>query len=126
MNNTTTASCPVCGAPLKWGGQITMPEEDPRAGQPALYFAWRCGHEALLPIEEDAARRLEVVARGLAKGHPIHECGAGDHDVPYRYRGPSADHPGPFSPAEYARLLCLRGRAQDGAFGADGYAGVAA
>jgi len=126
MNDTTTASCPVCGAPLRWRGPITMPEEDPRAGEPALYFAWRCGHDALLPIDEDGARRLAAVTRGLVNGHPIHECAAADHDEPYRYAAPSADRPGPFGRREYARLLCLRGRAQDGAFAADGYAGLAA
>jgi hypothetical protein len=114
--NATTATCPMCGAPLKWGGQITMPEEDPRAGQPALFFFWLCGHNAAVPLDTENERRLQAVAIG----HPARECGAADHDQPYRYRAPTADRPLPFGYREYARLLVLRGRAQDGAFADDG------
>jgi hypothetical protein len=114
--NATTATCPICGAPLKWGGQITMPEEDPNAGQPALFFSWLCGHNAVLPLDGDGLRRLGAIKAG----HPARECGGGDHDQPYRYLEPSAEHTIPFSQREYARLLLLRGRAQDGAFADDG------
>ena len=46
--------------------------------------------------------------------------GAGDHDLPYRfgYR-PSTRSPYPFHPAEFCRLLILRGRIQDGEFADD-------
>jgi len=120
--NATTAVCPVCGAPLKWGGRITLPEEDERAGQPALYFSWVCGHSALLPLDEGDSER----ARAVAAGHPPRECGAGDHDEPYAYRPPTAETPGPFGARGYARLLLLRGRAQDGAFADDGIGGLGA
>ncbi len=40
-----------------------------------------------------------------------------DHDQPYRFgRRPNASAPYPFSTRQYARLLVLRGRVQDGAF----------
>lgn len=120
--NATTTTCPVCGAPLKWGGPITLPEEDPRAGESALFFSWLCGHNALLPIDHAGLRRLDVVRAG----HPPRECGGGDHDQPYRYTAPTAEWSLPFSRREYARLLVLRGRAQDGAFSDDGYPGMAA
>ena len=46
--------------------------------------------------------------------------GAGDHDEAFRfgYR-PSARWTYPFLPAQYSRLLILRGRVQDGDFAAD-------
>ena len=97
-----------------------MPEEDPRAGQPALFFSWLCGHNAVLTLDPENDRRLLAVAAG----HPARECGAADHDQPYQYRAPSADRPVPFGHSEYARLLVLRGRAQDGAFAADGCPGL--
>jgi hypothetical protein len=55
---------------------------------------------------------------------PVHGSfdgdGAGDHDQPYRFgRRPSANVPYPFSTRQYMRLLVLRGRVQDGLFGAD-------
>ena len=41
----------------------------------------------------------------------------GDHDVPYSFGTlPSADRPYPFRLLQYARLLFLRGRLQDGDF----------
>ena len=42
---------------------------------------------------------------------------SGDHDVPYSFGAlPSADRPYPFRLLQYARLLFLRGRLQDGDF----------
>jgi len=39
----------------------------------------------------------------------------GDHDLPYTFgRRPRMSHPYPFSMREYARLLVLRSRYQDG------------
>ena len=39
----------------------------------------------------------------------------GDHDLPYTFgRRPNTSHPYPFSMREYARLLVLRSRYQDG------------
>ena len=47
-------------------------------------------------------------------------AGAGDHDQPYRFGcRPRTAAPFPFSEREYARLLILRGRLQDGLFGRD-------
>ena len=44
----------------------------------------------------------------------------GDHDLPYVFgRLPSIDRPFPFALSEYARLLFLRGRMQDGAYSED-------
>jgi hypothetical protein len=44
--------------------------------------------------------------------------GCGDHDLPYRFgRRPRAIAPYPFSTSQYARLLIVRGRLQDGLFG---------
>jgi hypothetical protein len=41
--------------------------------------------------------------------------GCGDHDVPYRFgRRPRAGAPFPFSTRQYARLLVLRSRIEDG------------
>ena len=52
--------------------------------------------------------------------------GAGDHDQPYRFgRRPRATIPYPFSTRQYVRLLVLRGRVQDGLFGAEDLARVA-
>jgi hypothetical protein len=46
--------------------------------------------------------------------------GAGDHDQPYRFGWkPRASVPYPFNTRQYSRLLVLRGRIQDGLFGAD-------
>ena len=46
--------------------------------------------------------------------------GAGDHDQPYTFgRRPRARYPFPFTAWQLARLLVLRGRVQDGLFGAD-------
>jgi hypothetical protein len=46
--------------------------------------------------------------------------GAGDHDLPYRFGWkPRASVPFPFNTRQYARLLALRGRVQDGLWGAD-------
>ena len=48
--------------------------------------------------------------------------GAGDHDQPYRFgrlATPRSSAPYPFNTCQYARLLVLRGRVQDGVFGAD-------
>lgn len=114
--NTALMICPVCGAPLKWGGPITLPEEDERAGEMALFFSWLCGHQALLPYRKHKAAETPP-------GRPAHECGAGDHDVPYQYVMPTAENTAPFDERTYARLLRLRGRAQDGAFADDGYPG---
>jgi hypothetical protein len=45
--------------------------------------------------------------------------GAADHDQPYRFGcRPRAAVPYPFSTRQYARLLVLRGRVQDGLHGA--------
>jgi hypothetical protein len=53
--------------------------------------------------------------------------GAGDHDVTYRFGWrPRATVPYPFSTRQYARLLLLRGRAQDGLLAPDDMAPVAA
>ena len=44
--------------------------------------------------------------------------GAGDHDQPYRFGWrPRASVPYPFNTRQYARLLVLRGRVQDGLAG---------
>jgi hypothetical protein len=46
--------------------------------------------------------------------------GAGDHDQPYRFGWkPRASVPYPFNTRQFSRLLVLRGRVQDGEFGAD-------
>jgi hypothetical protein len=46
--------------------------------------------------------------------------GAGDHDQPFRFgRRPRTNLTYPFSPRQYARLLVLRGRVQDGLIGVD-------
>ena len=47
-------------------------------------------------------------------------AGAADHDQPYRFGWrPRAAVPYPFNTRQYSRLLVLRGRVQDGLFGAD-------
>lgn len=47
-------------------------------------------------------------------------AGAADHDVPFRFgRRPRAAAPYPFSTRQYARLLVLRGKVEDGTRGAD-------
>jgi hypothetical protein len=47
--------------------------------------------------------------------------GAGDHDEPYRFgRHPHALATFPFNLRQFARLLVLRGRVQDGDFADDG------
>ncbi len=47
-------------------------------------------------------------------------AGPGDHDLPYAFGMlPSVDRPYPFRLMQYARLLFLRGRLLDGAFGED-------
>ena len=52
--------------------------------------------------------------RGLRTSSP------GDHDLPYSFGTlPSTDRPYPFRLLQYARLLFLRGRLQDGDFGDD-------
>jgi hypothetical protein len=52
---------------------------------------------------------------GSLDGH-----GAGDHDQPYRFGyQPTLSAPYPFNTRQYGRLLVLRGRIQDGLFGAD-------
>lgn len=46
--------------------------------------------------------------------------GAGDHDVAFRFgQRPSAAWTYPFTAKQYARLLILRGRRQDGEFDDD-------
>ena len=46
--------------------------------------------------------------------------GSADHDHPYKFgRKPRAVAPYPFSTRQFSRLLVLRGRVQDGLFGAD-------
>lgn len=46
--------------------------------------------------------------------------GAGDHDQPYRFGWkPRSAVPYPFNTRQFSRLLVLRGRVQDGLFGAD-------
>jgi hypothetical protein len=46
--------------------------------------------------------------------------GAGDHDQPYRFGWkPHSSVPYPFNTRQYARLLALRGRVQDGLWAAD-------
>jgi len=46
--------------------------------------------------------------------------GCGDHDEPYRFgRRPRANAPFPFTPAQYARVLALRGCIGDGLLGGD-------
>ena len=56
--------------------------------------------------------------------------GAGDHDQPYRFGWrPRASVPYPFNTRQYARLLVLRSRLQDGVAGeveADGTSSLAA
>jgi hypothetical protein len=47
-------------------------------------------------------------------------AGAGDHDQPYRFGWkPRATVPYPFNTRQFSRLLVIRGRVQDGLFGAD-------
>src|SRR6266566_3007035 len=62
---------------------------------------------------------------GSRDGH-----GAGDHDQPYRFGWrPRASVPYPFNTRQYARLLVLRSRLQDGVAGeveADGTSSLAA
>ena len=62
MDNTAGDACPTCGAPLQWSGPISMPEEDERAGEGALFFAWTCGHDALLPLPFDEAEIGRLLA----------------------------------------------------------------
>jgi hypothetical protein len=119
--NATVTNCPACGAPPTWAGPIALPSKDGRPREAALLVSWLCGHRALFPLDEGAARRV----RAIKTGHPPRECGGGDHDRPYSYRAPTADDPVPFDRGEYARLLVLRGRARAGAFADDGYVGVA-
>lgn len=46
--------------------------------------------------------------------------GAGDHDQPYTFgRLPTSERSSPFSVLQFARLLILRGRIQDGEFADD-------
>jgi hypothetical protein len=53
--------------------------------------------------------------------------GSSDADLPHTvFRRPRAQAPFPFREIEYARLLILRGRFQDGAFGQDDLAAVPA
>jgi hypothetical protein len=48
------------------------------------------------------------------------DAAGGDHDQPYRFGWkPTANVPYPFNTRQYARLLVLRSRVQDGLFGAD-------
>jgi hypothetical protein len=47
-------------------------------------------------------------------------CRSGDHDMPYRFGlRPTSRAPFPFKERQFARLLILRGRVQDGPSAAD-------
>ena len=58
----STESCPTCGAPLRCGGAISLPEGDEHAGEGALYFAWTCGHDSLLPMPFDEQQLHALLA----------------------------------------------------------------
>ena len=87
--------------------------------------AWRAAHHA--PIATSTARgagqkglgsplmtHLHLQEnRGAPRGS-LDGVGASDHDQPYRFGfRPRTSTPYPFSTRQYARLLILRGRAQD-------------
>ena len=64
---------------------------------------------------------------GFGSAGSLDGSGTADHDQPYRFgRRPSASAPYPFSTRQYARLLVLRGRVQDGEFEGDDAAEQAA
>jgi hypothetical protein len=56
----------------------------------------------------------DVVEAGTRDGQ-----GAGDHDQPFEFHRPRAHAPFPFRLREYAHLLILRSRVEDGSFAAD-------
>jgi hypothetical protein len=71
---------------------------------PASRKGWFATLMPLLPIPNTGA------AVGSLDG-----TGASDHDQPYRFGcRPRANAPYPFNTRQYARLLVLRGRVQDG------------
>lgn len=66
-------------------------------------------------MEQQAISTPGAVVTGSRDG-----MGAGDHDEPYRFGlRPSVASTYPFSSIQFARLLVLRGRAQDGEFDTD-------
>jgi len=66
-------------------------------------------------MEQQATSTPGTVVTGSRDG-----IGAGDHDEPYRFGlRPTVDSTYPFNSKQFARLLVLRGRAQDGEFDDD-------
>ena len=63
----------------------------------------------------DAVPTVVTVTRESRDGH-----GAGDRDLPFAFGTlPRAAAPFPFSTRQFARLLILRGRVQDGCYEQD-------
>jgi len=109
--------CPYCGELLAEDQLVVTTSAREGTRQETYELACRCGtHLRLqLPPERWAPPRRRSRGRGRARQH--REAAHGS-TAPARVDEPSpqptAEHPFPFSPWQYARLLMLRGRVQDG------------
>jgi hypothetical protein len=73
----------------------------------------------MMPMSQPHSSEPSPPEAPFASGSPDGQ-GATDHDQVYTFnRRPRAHAPAPFRVREYARLLILRGRVQDGLFAAD-------
>ena len=104
--------CPSCGAPPALAGPV--PGADGRRAEGVMLVVWTCGHRAIV------AESPEAAAAVTGETPPAEPAAEAETEATYRYREPSAETPFPFSPHEYARLLVLRSRVQEGAFAEDG------
>jgi hypothetical protein len=112
--------CPFCGELLAEDQLMVVTSTREGTRQETYELACRCGTRLRLqlPLERWTPPRRRRLGRGrgrpkkLAARVETAPDGARPDDAPAAQ--PNAEHPFPFTPWQYARLLMLRGRVQDG------------
>jgi hypothetical protein len=108
--------CPLCGELLAEDQQVVVTSTREGTRQETYDLACRCGTRLRLqlPPERWSPRRRRP---GRGRTRPRRTAQRVDsHAAPEETPAapPSAERPFPFTPWQYARLLMLRGRVQDG------------
>jgi hypothetical protein len=109
--------CPLCGELLAEDQSMVVTSTREGTRQETYDLACRCGTRLRLqlPPERWSPPRRRRRGRGVAKprrgGARTETLVSADEKAPVL---PTAERPYPFTPWQYARLLMLRGRVQDG------------
>jgi len=109
--------CPLCGELLAEDQSMVVTSTREGTRQETYDLACRCGTRLRLqlPPERWSPRRRRRRGAGVAKprrgGARTETLVTADEKEAVR---PTAERPFPFTPWQYARLLMLRGRVQDG------------